>query len=109
MATRTPSSKSIQYRRDRFRSAAYVPRRPSWRRPSLHLTRHFASAGNRSTWSRQTGVNLELPVHSCIKLGETMQITDNENAEYQRFAYAIHVVARTFDFIVIDTPGPTAI
>ena len=60
---------------------------------------------NRSTWSRRTGVNLELPVHSCIKLGETMQIADNENAEYQQFADAIHAVERTFDFIVIDTPG----
>jgi chromosome partitioning protein len=60
---------------------------------------------NRSTWSRRTGVNLELPVHSCIKLGETMQIADNENAEYRQFADAIHAVERTFDFIVIDTPG----
>jgi chromosome partitioning protein len=60
---------------------------------------------NRSRWSRRTGVNLELPVHSCIKLGETMQIADNENAEYQQFADAIRAVERTFDFIVIDTPG----
>jgi hypothetical protein len=60
---------------------------------------------NRSTWSRRTSVNLELPVHSCIKLGETMQIADNENAEYQQFADAIQAVERTFDFIVIDTPG----
>jgi len=34
-----------------------------------------------------------------------MQIADNENAEYQQFAHAIHAVERTFDFIVIDTPG----
>ena len=60
---------------------------------------------NRSMWSRRTGVNLELPVHSCIKLGETMYIADNETAEYQQFADAIHAVERTFDFIVIDTPG----
>jgi len=60
---------------------------------------------NRSAWSRRTGVDLELPVHSCIELGETMQFADNENAEYQQFADAIHAVERTFDFIVIDTPG----
>ena len=60
---------------------------------------------NRSAWSRRTGVNLELPVHSCIELGETMQFADNENAEYQQFADAIHAIERTFDFIVIDTPG----
>ncbi|MGV7212557.1 division plane positioning ATPase MipZ [Bradyrhizobium sp. UFLA05-112] len=60
---------------------------------------------NRSAWSRRTGIDLELPVHCCIKLGETMQIGDNENAEFQRFADATHGVERIFDFIVIDTPG----
>ena len=27
-----------------------------------------------------TGLDLEIPVHYCIKLGETMQIADNENS-----------------------------
>ncbi len=39
---------------------------------------------NRSAWARRTGLDLELPVHCCIKLGNT---------------------ERTFDFIIIDTPG----
>src|SRR3982074_2562230 len=60
---------------------------------------------NRSTWARRTGLNLELPVHCCIKLGETMQIADNENAEAQQFLEAVSAVERSFDFIVIDTPG----
>jgi chromosome partitioning protein len=60
---------------------------------------------NRGAWARRTGLNLELPVHCCIKLGQTMQIADNENSECQQFVDAIGAVERTFDFIVIDTPG----
>src|ERR1700740_1515916 len=60
---------------------------------------------NRSAWARRTGLNLELPVHRLIKLGETMQIADNENSEFQQFMDAVSAVERTFDFIVIDTPG----
>src|SRR6195952_6142248 len=39
--------------------------------------------GNRRAWARRTGLNLELPVHRCIKLGETMQIADNESSEFE--------------------------
>src|SRR3977135_272824 len=60
---------------------------------------------NRSAWARRTGLALELPVHCCIKLGETMLIAENENSEFQQFMDAVSVVERTFDFIVIDTPG----
>lgn len=60
---------------------------------------------NRSAWARHAGLDLELPVHRCIKLGETMQIAENESAELQQFVDAISAVERTFDFIVIDTPG----
>src|SRR5215475_7293394 len=60
---------------------------------------------NRCAWARRTGVDLELPVHRWIKLGETMQIADNENTELQQFMEAVSAVERTFDFIVIDTPG----
>src|SRR6202012_2509872 len=56
-------------------------------------------------WARRTGIDLEIPVHRCIKLGETMQIADNENAELQQFMDAVGTVERTYDFIVIDTPG----
>jgi chromosome partitioning protein len=44
-------------------------------------------------------------VHYRIKLGETMQIADNENSEFQQFMEAVSAVERAFDFIVIDTPG----
>src|SRR4026207_310869 len=61
--------------------------------------------GNRSAWARRTGLDLEIPVHYCVKLGETMQIADNENAEFQQFMEAVSAIERAFDFIVIDTPG----
>src|SRR6201995_3884926 len=60
---------------------------------------------NRAAWARRTGLNLEIPVHRLIKLGETMQIADNENSEFQQFMNAVSEVERSFDFIVIDTPG----
>jgi len=66
------------------------------------FTRYIA---NRTAWARRTGLDLETPVHYCIKLGETMQIADNENSEFQQFIQAVSSVESTFDFIVIDTPG----
>ncbi|NVN86682.1 MAG: AAA family ATPase [Rhodopseudomonas sp.] len=61
--------------------------------------------GNRRIWARRTGLDLELPQHCCIKLGETMQIADNESSEFEQFMNAVSAVERTCDFIVIDTPG----
>src|SRR3984893_158811 len=60
---------------------------------------------NRRAWARRTSLELEVPVHCCIKLGETMQIADNEASELEQFMAAVSAVERTFDFIVIDTPG----
>src|SRR3979409_2806023 len=60
---------------------------------------------NRNAWARRTGLALDLPVTCCSKLGETMQIADNETSEFQQFMDAVSAVERTFDFIVIDTPG----
>src|SRR6202140_4834961 len=47
---------------------------------------------NRRVWANRTGLGLELPVHRCIKLGETMQIADNESSEFQQFADAVGAV-----------------
>jgi chromosome partitioning protein len=66
------------------------------------LTRYI---DNRSAWARCTGLDLELPVHRRIRLGETMQILDNESSELVQFVDAMSSVERAFDFIVIDTPG----
>jgi chromosome partitioning protein len=60
---------------------------------------------NRCAWARRTGLDLQVPVHRCISLGETMQIADNESSELQQFTEAVSAVERTFDFLVIDTPG----
>jgi chromosome partitioning protein len=60
---------------------------------------------NRSAWARRAGLDLELPVHRCIRCGESMQILDNESSESLQFANAVSTVERAFDFIVIDTPG----
>ncbi len=60
---------------------------------------------NRQAWARRTGLELELPVHRCIKAGLTMQVADNEHSELQQFTDAVGAVEQTFDFIVIDTPG----
>jgi len=66
------------------------------------LTRYI---NNRSAWARRTGLDLELPVHCCIKRGETMQIADNETSEFRQFMDVVSAIERKFDFIVIDTPG----
>ncbi|QDL97840.1 division plane positioning ATPase MipZ [Rhodopseudomonas palustris] len=66
------------------------------------FTRYVA---NRSAWSEHAGLDLELPRHCCLSLGETMQVADNEAAEFQQFADAVAAVEHDHDFIVIDTPG----
>jgi chromosome partitioning protein len=60
---------------------------------------------NRRAWARRTGLALELPHHCYIELGDSMQIADNEAAEFAQFSAAVGKVERSYDFIVIDTPG----
>jgi chromosome partitioning protein len=60
---------------------------------------------NRRAWAGRTGLGLELPQHYRIDLGNSMQIADNEAAEFAQFSAAVGEVERSFDFIVIDTPG----
>jgi chromosome partitioning protein len=60
---------------------------------------------NRRAWATQTGLVLELPRHCCFDLGASMQIADNESAEFAQFSAAVGEVERSHDFIVIDTPG----
>src|ERR1700751_1149348 len=38
----------------------------------------------RAAWGRRTGLNLEIPVHRLIKLGDTMQIAEHKNSEFQQ-------------------------
>src|SRR6478609_9616456 len=60
---------------------------------------------NRRGWAAQAGLALEVPEHHCLKLGDSMQIAENESFELDQFAQAMAAVERTHDFIVIDTPG----
>ena len=60
---------------------------------------------NRRAWTKRTGVELELPHHCCVALGDSMKIDDNEVSEFGQFSAAISAVEKTCDFIVIDTPG----
>jgi chromosome partitioning protein len=60
---------------------------------------------NRRTWALRTGLELELPHHRCINLGESMQIAENESSELAQFLAAVSEFERSHDFIVIDTPG----
>lgn len=66
------------------------------------FTRYIA---NRRIWAQRSGLELELPYHCCIRLGETMQVADNEQSECGQFMAAVSEVESAFDFIVIDTPG----
>jgi chromosome partitioning protein len=66
------------------------------------FTRYIA---NRQAWSQHAQLDLELPDHCCLTLGETMQVADNEAAEFQQFADAVAAVEHDHDFIVVDTPG----
>lgn len=60
---------------------------------------------NRRAWARRTGLALELPHHHRIDPGHSMQIADNESAEFSRFSTAVSEAERSCDFIVVDTPG----
>jgi chromosome partitioning protein len=60
---------------------------------------------NRRAWAGRTGLALELPRHFRTDLGSSMQIADNEAAEFAQFSAAVGEAERSFDFIVIDTPG----
>ena len=60
---------------------------------------------NRRAWARRNGPALELPRHCRIDPGDSMQIADNESAEFSRLSTALGTIERSCDFIVIDTPG----
>jgi chromosome partitioning protein len=60
---------------------------------------------NRQTWARRTGADLQIPHHTCVTLGASMQIAENESTESTEFASVVSSLEQTYDFIVIDSPG----
>jgi chromosome partitioning protein len=66
------------------------------------LTRYI---NNRGAWARRTGLDINIPAHTCVKSGQSMHIGDNEASECRQFTDAVSAAEHIFDFIVIDTPG----
>ncbi len=69
------------------------------------LTRYIE---NRALWRQRTGLQLELPTHFAVPLGDAGAddlVADIEGREFRAFAEAISRVERRFDCIVVDTPG----
>ena len=60
---------------------------------------------NRQAWARRTGIDLQIPHHTCVNLGASMQIAENESAEFSQFSAALSAQEQSYDFIVIDSPG----
>jgi chromosome partitioning protein len=60
---------------------------------------------NRSAWSKRCGGGLKVPAHFCVSPGATRGLDENEAIEFARFADAVANVERTYDFLIIDTPG----
>jgi chromosome partitioning protein len=60
---------------------------------------------NRQAWAQRIGIELPVPHHVCLTLGASMQIAENESQECAQFCTAVGACERSFDFIVIDSPG----
>ena len=60
---------------------------------------------NRQAWARRTGTDLQVPHHTCVTLGASMQIAENESSESTEFAGVVSTLEQAYDFIVIDSPG----
>ena len=68
----------------------------------LSLTRYIE---NRSRWSRQSGVPLDLPTHFSVRLAEGNVVSEVEAREFAALAEIIERLGAQFDFVVVDTPG----
>lgn len=68
----------------------------------LSLTRYVE---NRARWIAKNDLSLPQPVHAHLEREYTDSIVNNENSELKRFSEIVQKVEKTFDFIVIDTPG----
>ncbi len=60
---------------------------------------------NRQAWARRTGIALELPQHFRVARGASMQVAENEIAEFTHFAETLTRIEHEYDFVVVDTPG----
>lgn len=66
------------------------------------LTRYVE---NRAEWKVRTGIDLEVPTHFTVPLGEGETVADVEGREFRAFAEAVSRTEYGFDFVVVDTAG----
>jgi chromosome partitioning protein len=68
----------------------------------LSLTRYIE---NRSRFARRSGIELEIPTHYSVRLGEGAVVADVEAREFAAFAEIIDRLGERFDYVVVDTPA----
>jgi chromosome partitioning protein len=74
----------------------YIENRRAWAtRPGIQL----------ELWAERAGTQLELPTHYCVERAESSSIEANETTEVANFSAAVSAIERSYDFLVIDTPG----
>jgi chromosome partitioning protein len=74
----------------------YIENRRAWAaRPGIQL----------ELWTKHAGIQLDLPTHYCVGRAESGSIEANETAEVANFSAAVSAIERSYDFLVIDTPG----
>ena len=74
----------------------YIENRRAWAaRPNIQL----------ELWAERAGIQLELPTHYCVERAESSSIEANELTEVANFSAAVSAIERSYDFLVIHTPG----
>lgn len=68
----------------------------------LSLTRYIE---NRSRFARRSGIELEVPTHYSVRLGEGAVVAEVEAREFAAFAEIIDRLGERFDYVVVDTPA----
>jgi chromosome partitioning protein len=68
----------------------------------LSLSRYIE---NRKNWIHKNGLNLPQSDHAHLEKANTDSVLDNESSELRRFSEIVQSVEKSYDFIVIDTPG----
>jgi chromosome partitioning protein len=66
------------------------------------LTRYIE---NRAAWKSKTGLDLELPTHFTVPLGEGDLVADVEDREFRGFAEAVSRTEYGYHYVVVDTAG----
>lgn len=68
----------------------------------LSLTRYVE---NRARFARRMGIELEVPAHFSVRLGEGSVVAEVEAREFAAFAEIVDRLGERFDFVVVDTPA----